>query len=214
MQFAKTTKKPRLVMVFDCSNYIVSLNIDLTTRKQSFMHFFDMNINISFVLNETPVKQLFSKQEIDGILKYQKILHQNKQVTYRESVFFTIADLHELPSSKFDNIFLCNNDEIVIKKAKELGVYIAIQRTDLPQQTALIHEVKTDKQNNKILDLYCFSHFEKHENQDDNGFMYIRFHNAIPNLDKVDNFFNMIFELVGDVDKAIFMETLENFKMN
>lgn len=213
MQFAKAAKKSRLNLVFNCSNYIVCLNMDLTARKQSVMHFFDYNLNLKALLTQTPVKQLFSNNEINSILDYQKKLLQNIYIIQREDVFFTAAHHFELPS-KFDNIYTCFDNKIVIEKAKELGVYYTIERTDLAQQTSLIHELKTDKKNNKILDLYCFAHFEKKANPIDNGFVYARFHDALSNPDGIDDFFTIVTKTVGNFDKAFFINTLKDFMSN
>ena len=213
MQFAKATKKPRLSLIFDCSKYIVCLNMDLSVRKKSLMYFFDLNINLKSILTESPIKQIFSNQEINKILEYQKQLLQNIHITQREGVFFTLADHFELPSNS-TNIFTCFDDNIVIEKAKQLGAYYAIQRTDLPQQIALLHEIKIDKLNNEILDLYCFVHFEEKVNPSDNGFLYIRFHDAVTNPDKIEDFLKIIIQTVGDIERAFLINTIKGFMMN
>jgi hypothetical protein len=213
MQFAKIARKRRLNLVFDCSDYIVCLNMDLTKKQNSLMHFFNVKLDLKKILTETPVKQLFSVSEINSIIEYQKKIIQNIHIIQRESIFLTLAESFEMPTG-IDNIYTCLDDNIVIEKAKELGVYYTIERTDLALQTALIHELKNDKQSNKILDLFCFMHFDKKENPIDNGFVYIRFHDALNNIEKTENFFDIVTKTVGDFDRAFFTNTLKSFMSN
>ena len=58
----KLTDRPRLVMVFNCSNYIVSLNLDLTFRQKSFMYFFDMNFNLPKLFMFTTIRNFKNKK--------------------------------------------------------------------------------------------------------------------------------------------------------
>lgn len=87
----KLTEKPRLITVFNCSNYIVALNVDLTLTKKSFMHFFEKNFNIPKLFMLPPMRKLFSPQEMQSIVDYQKKIRDNPQVTHSENVTF-IAD--------------------------------------------------------------------------------------------------------------------------
>lgn len=84
----KLTDKPRFVTVFNCSNYIVSLNLDLISQK-SFMHFFEMNFNIPKLFLLPPMKKLFTPKEMQAIVDYQKKLRNNPRVANSENVTFT-----------------------------------------------------------------------------------------------------------------------------
>ena len=94
----KLTDRPRLVMVFNCSNYIVSLNLDLTFRQKSFMYFFDMNFNLPKLFMLKPIRRLFDPKEMQAVVDYQKKFIDNPEVAERENVTFTTENSFELPS--------------------------------------------------------------------------------------------------------------------
>jgi hypothetical protein len=94
----KLENRPRLVMVFNCSKYIVSLNLDLTFRQKSFMHFFDMDFNIPKLFMLKPMRKMFDPKEMQAIVDYQKKFRDNPEVAEREKVTFTTENSFELPS--------------------------------------------------------------------------------------------------------------------
>lgn len=214
IEIEKSKNRNGIATFFNLLNYLVYLRIDFRTNEDSLMYFFDLNIDIKTKFLQTRQNNLLSDKEIEHALHFQTELKKDVRIKQQAGeIFFTAGKTFEIPTN-FDNIYFCNIDDIVISKAKELNIYESIERTDLAQQTYLVQEKTTDKQKNKIVDFFCFVHSEKHKNPDDNGFIYIRFNDVLSNLNKMDDFFEIISFIARDFDKVIFTNFVNSISLN
>jgi hypothetical protein len=143
--------------------------------------------------------------------------------TRYDSVFTEKLDIVELtlaePFEKVikTNLFACDNDEIVLSKAKSLGVLPMIESLkDGDKVKVVLVDERLKVDNDNVTNIYALIHFGGHseERESDNGFAYIKIYDLLNNFDRVKDFEIAIENAGGKFDRAFFMERFDKHKLN
>lgn len=174
------------------------------------MHFVDFRINIdSYESNK-----IFSENVINGIKQiqsqYDKV-YNNKL----DTVELTFAE----PFEKIlkPNLFICDNDNLVLDKAKQLGVLPIIEKLkDADRIKVVLVDDKVIFDGKTITNVYALLHFAGYseERKNENGFAYLKLFDLLNNLDKIDDFQKAVEGAGGKFDRGFFMERFTNKRLN
>jgi hypothetical protein len=190
--------------------WIVLYKANITNDESAKMYFFDFRRD----LTDLGSLKVFSQRTLNAI----KTLQDRYIVVFPsnlDTVELTFAEPFEKVTKP--NFFICDIDNVVIEKAKLLGVFPAIEnlKNDEKVKVAIADEkVKIDK--GKITNIYAIFHFEEHgeERQNENGYMYLKIYDLLNNIDRLNDFQNVIEKSGGKFDRSYFMERFHIAKSN
>ena len=206
----KQTRKEAFSSITVFGRWLVVYQANLASDEDTIMHFIDFRID----LTSNGKEEIFSANTLQNLITLQ---------TRYDTVFTDKMDTVELTLAEpFEtvvrgNIFACDQDEIVIAKAKELGVFPMIENlVGNDKVKVTIADEKHTVDNETLTNVYAVIHFGGHseERKHDNGFAYLKIYDLLNNIDKIDAFQNAIEEVGGKFDRAFFMERFDKRKLN
>lgn len=206
----RLTNKNAISCITVIGRWIVIYQSNLTNDDDTIMHFIDCRIDIEPIANGN----IFSEKTIQGIKtiksEYDKVYNDNL-----DTVELTFAE----PFEKIlrPNLFFCDNNEIVLQKARQLGTFPIIETLkegDRVKVTIVDEKVIVD--NNRILNVYALIHFGGHseERKDENGFAYVKIFDLLNNPQNIDDFQKAIEGAGGKFERAFFMEKFAIDRLN
>lgn len=206
----KQSRKDAFSIMTVVGRWLVVYQANVANDNDTMMHFIDFRVDLTNreeddIFSENTVQNLIALQE-----KYDTVYNEKMN-----TVELTLAEPFETVIR--GNIFACDNDEIVIAKAKELGVFPMLENlvgNDRVKVTIADERQTIDKET--VTNIYALIHFGGHseERKHDNGFAYLKIFDLINNLDKIDAFQDAIEEAGGKFDRAFFMERFDKHKLN
>ena len=206
----KANNKNAVICMTVLGRWIVVYKSNLTNDDDTIMYFLDFRIEAELFLQQ----DIFSEKIISGIKQIQ---------TEYDKVYNDSIDNFELtfaePFEKIlkPNLFVCDNDNIVLDTAKRLGALPIIKnlKEGNTVKVTLIDE-KIKLEDKSILNIYALIHFGGHgeESRNENGFAYIKLFDLINNLDKINDFQKFIEGAGGKFDRIFFTERFTNERLN
>jgi hypothetical protein len=168
----------------------------------------DYDFSTSFVVREF---KPFSDKQTNQIKQIQDEIRQNIEET---QVVLTDADPDELPTD-LEGIYSCNVERVVIQKANELEVLYELDNAEHEEsrKTVIADECIINKFNIRIVNLYCFIHWEQQTDKKDNGYRYIKLRDLTNNFDKIAHFEESLKPYIGDKERAILKEKIDTFQL-
>jgi len=206
----KKNNKNSVSFITVLGRWIIFFHSNLTDDKNTSMHFFEYSLDTKILKKA----DIFSDKVLAGI--------EQTQLKYYE-VFNDKLDTFELsfaePFEKVlkPNLFLCDIDDLVLHKAKELGVLPMIEKLKKGDRVKVVLiDEKITIDNNIITNIYALIHFGGHsdEQKNENGFAYIKLFDLINNIDKIVDFQKAIEGTGGKFNRASFMERFTKDKLN
>lgn len=215
--FVKTgfdSDKDNITLVMECGRYILIYSEDKSGESKS-MSFFDYRVNLTDLkrLGAISDNRFYLAEQVQGKINQMALI--NKYVVENEIELFC-AEPYEIILE--DDFFSCYNDEIVIKRAKELGVYVIINNLNPGEmvRVALVDEIEVIN-NAKFKNVYAFAHFGNHPDvkKEENGYTYVRLRNVQENTSKLDKFFQVVDAMgCSKYDKDFWIERLAKERHN
>jgi hypothetical protein len=206
----KQTRKEAFSSITVFGRWLVVYQANVSDDENTIMHFIDFRVDLTSHGQE----EIFSDNTLKNLVTLQ---------TRYDTVFTDKMDKVELTLAEpFEtvvkgNIFACDNDDIVIAKAKELGVFPMIENLIGNDKVKVsIADEKQTVDNEIITNIYAVIHFGGHgeERKHDNGFAYLKIYDLQNNFDKIDDFQKSIEAVGGKFDRAFFMERFDKHKLN
>jgi hypothetical protein len=206
----KKSRKEAFSSITVYGRWLVIYQANVANDEDTIMHFIDFRVDLTG-LGEN---EIFSKKTLENLMILQ---------TRYDTVFTDKMDTVELtlaePFEKVvkGNLFACDNDEIVLNKAKSLGVLPIIENLkDGDKVKVVLADERLTVDNENITNVYALIHFGGHseERKHDNGFAYIKIFDLLNNFDRVKDFEAAIENAGGKFDRAFFMERFDKHKLN
>lgn len=170
----------------------------------TIMQLIDFRINMMGNENE----EVFSANTLKNI--------QNLQERY-DKVFEEKNDTIELSYAEaFEqmikpNFFACESDDLVLQKARDMGVLPAIGRDPGNGRIKVVlADEKTFCNDEPLTHIYAFMHFTGN----DGGFAYLKIYDLMRNPGLIDDMQKGIEEAGGKFDRAYLMERFDTAKLN
>lgn len=206
----KQTRKEAFSSITVCGRWLVVYQANISNDKDTIMHFVDFRIDLASRGEE----EIFSPNTLQHLVTLQE-KYDAVFTDKMDTVELTLAEPFETVIK--GDIFVCDDDEIVICKAKELGAFSMIETlvgNDRVKVTITDEKQTIDKE--IVTNIYAFIHFGGHgeEKKHENGFLYLKIFDLQNNLNKIDAFQNAIEEAGGKFDRAFFTERFDKTKLN
>lgn len=206
----KSTNKNAVSCVTVLGRWIVIYQSNLINHDDTIMYFIDFRIDVELIEKEN----LFSKKTIQGIKtiqsEYDKIYS-----TKLDTVELTFAE--PLERVLKPNLFICDNNDLVLQKAKELGTLPIIETLMEGDRVkvALVDE-RVIIDNKTITNVYALIHFggSSEERINENGFSYIKIFDLLNNVQNIDDFQKAIEGAGGKFDRVFFMDKFTIDRLN
>ena len=200
----KADKKPfSLISVF--GRWIVVYSANGVDNDDTIMHFIDFRIDI----DANPIEELFSANTVNNIKQIQAKYDAVWQDKF-DTVELSFAEPYEKVVK--GNIFACDDDDIVLAKAKQLGALAMLQK-DSDRLTVSLVDEKVKDGDTLIVNAYALIHFSKTE-EENSRFGYIKLYNVRDNFNQAEEFLAAIEKIGGKFDRAFFMEKFTREKWN
>lgn len=206
----KQTIKEAFSSITVFGRWLVVYQANVSDDESTIMYFIDFRVDLTSHGQE----KIFS----DNTLKNLMIIQTKYDTVFTDKmdkVELTLAEPFETVVK--ENFFACYNDDIVIAKAKELGVFPMIENLIGNDKIKItIVDEKQTVDNEIITNIYAIIHFGGHgeERKQDNGFVYFKIYDLRNNFDKIIDFQNAIEKAGGKFDRVLFMERFDNHKLN
>lgn len=186
--------------------WIVVYQANVASEDDTILYFVDFRIEID------PFEgQVFSPKAIVGI----KQLQQRYDSAFKpamDSVELSFAEVHENVIKP--NLFACGVDEIVLKKAKELGVLPTIQPSvDDGRVRVTLSDDWEEKDGKMLLHIYALIRFSRTD-EEESGYGYLRAYDVQNNRNLIDDFWEAIQKTGGDFERSYLIERFTNVKLS
>lgn len=207
-QSANSKKAFTTLTVF--GRWIIGYKSNGLNDNGTIMYFIDFRIDISSFGSSN----VFSQDTLKNLMELQNsydTVFENEM----DYVELTLAEPFEKVLK--ENLFACDSDEIVLSKAKSLGVLPMIETLKTGDRVkVVVADEKLKIDNNNITNVYALIHFGGHsqERKHDNGYFYIKIYGLLNNYDKIKDFEAAIEKAGGKFDRAFFMERFDKNKLN
>ena len=210
IQQQKLTNKNAVSCITVLGRWIVIYQSNLTNDNDTIMHFIDFRIDIAPIANDN----IFSEKTIQGIRtiqsEYDKVYNDKL-----DTVELTFAE--PLEKVLKPNLFICDNNDFVLLKAKELGALPIIETLKVGDRVkvAFVDE-KVIIDDKTITNVYALIHFGGHseERKNENGFAYIKILDLLNNLQNIDDFQKAVEGAGGKFDRAFFIDKFTVDRLN
>lgn len=206
----KQTSKKAFSSLTVSGRWLVVYQANVHDDDDTMMHFIDFRMDLDFYKNE----ELFSQNTLNNLItlqsRYDSIFSQKM-----DTVELTLAEIYEKVIK--DNLFACDNDDIVFAKAKDLGALPMIENLHGNEKVRVaIVDEKQEVDDSIITNVYAIIHFDGHGEgrEKDNGFVYIKIYDLLNNFNLVQDFQDAVENAGGKFDRAFFMERFDKYKMN
>lgn len=189
--------------------WIVVYQGDVTDESETIMHFMDFRMDYSDADNLT----IFSPNTLHNIIQLQQ--RYDKVFTPKhDTVELTFAEPFERVSKP--NLFTCDIDSEVIKRAKALGVLPMLETmTGADKLKVVLADEKVKDEDRTIINVYALIHFgDYHNNDADNGFGYLKIHDLARNADRIADMEAAIQGMGGSFNRAYLMQRFDEAKLN
>lgn len=204
----KKTKTGPFTSITVYGRWLILYQAIPTSDDETMMYFVDFRID----LDSSESAQVFSQNTLNSFKtlqsRYDSVFqpkHDTAELTYAEPYEKIIKP----------NFFTCDNDDIVLQKAKALGVLTAIENLNDKETIRVgISDEKITIDKKTITNLYAIMHLGGNENQNDNGYIYLKIYDLANNFDKVDDLEIAINGAGGNFDRGFFMERFDTTKLN
>ena len=210
IELQKASNKNSVTCMTVLGRWIIVYKSNLLNDADTIMYFIDFRTDTeSFIKND-----VFSKDTILGIEKIQN----QYDIVFNEKLDTVQLSFAE-PFEKIlqPNLFICDNDEIVIETAKRLGAFPIIEKLKNGDKIKVVLiDDKIILEGITFTNIYALIHFGGHdENQkNDNGFAYIKLFDLPNNLDKIDDFQKAIEGTGGKFERGFFMDRFTTDRLN
>lgn len=206
----KLTNKNGVSIITVFGRWILIYQSNVTADKNTVMYFIDFRIDITPIANGN----VFSEKTIQGIKQTQS-KYDKEYSSSLDTVELTYAEPFEKVLKP--NLFFCDNDHLVLDKAKQLGALPIIETLKEGDRVkvALVDD-KVTFDDKKIVNVYALIHFGGHseEKKHENGFAYLKLFDLLNNLDIIDDFQKAIEGAGGKFDRAVFIERFTKERLN
>ena len=204
----KQTRKGAFSIVTVFGRWLVVYSADVTNDEEEIMHFIDFRVD----LTDDAGQGLFSDNTLRNMIELQT-RYDSAFSDKMDTIELTFAELYEIVGT--GGIIMCDNNDIVIAKAKVLGVFPMIEHLHGNDKVKVsLADEKVTIDNKIITNIYAVIHFGGHSDESDNGFAYLKLYDLLNNFDKIDAFQKGIEEAGGKFDRAFFMERFDKHKLN
>jgi hypothetical protein len=206
----KQTRKEAFSSITVFGRWLVVYQANVSDDEDTIMHFIDFRID----LTNDGLGGIFSEKTLQNLIALQT-RYDSVYKDKMDKVELTLAEPFETVVKS--NLFACDDDDIVISKAKELGVFPMLENLVGNDKVKItIADEKQTVDNEIITNIYALMHFGGHgeERKHDNGFAYIKIYDLLNNFDKINDFQNAIETAGGKFDRAFFMERFDKHKLN
>ncbi|MBK9638153.1 MAG: hypothetical protein IPO63_10180 [Bacteroidetes bacterium] len=204
----KKTKESAFSCMTIVGRWIVIYKTNVLNDHNTTLKFIDFRINVD-ELNED-----FSENTIKGVKQIQTE-YNNEFIPSLDNVELTFAETHEEIIK--ENLFFTDQDVLVVRKAKKLGVLEIIGNLKVEDglKVAFVDE-KESLNDKEIVNRYAFINFgEHHENKKhENGLAYLKIFDFSNNFDIINDFQLAIENLGVKFDRALFVDKFGPEKLN
>jgi len=197
----KKANKDTMIIVTDLGRWILIFQSNIKDDENTMMQFLDFRTDID----------AFAKNKI-----YKTNIIQNiKTIQNQYGIDYNSIDIVELTYAEpYENVvklnfFICTQDDIILSKAKELGILPMIETLKEKDKTKIAFADEKIKVSEKtITNIFVFVNFGQH-NKDpkDNGFTYLKIFDFANNYNLINDLQKTVEHLTGgQIDNAFFME--------
>lgn len=206
----KATNKNAISCMTVFGRWIIIYQSNLTNDEDTMMHFIDFRVDIEPI----DKNKIFSEKAIQGIKtiqrKYLEVFSDNLN-----TVELSFAEPFEKVLKP--NLFICDDNEFVLRKAKELGALPVIEilkEGDRAKVVLLDDKVVIDGKT--ITNIYALMHFGGHseEQKNENGFAYLKLFDLLENFENLDDFQKIVEVAGGEFDRAFFINKFNISSLN
>ncbi len=197
-------------MIANVGRWITIFQSNLTDADSLLLHFIDFRIDV----DPLEKNNHFSAGVIKSIKQFQVEYDKNFNQS-SDTVELTYAEPFEKVVK--GSIFVCDNDNEVLKKANALGALLAVKTLDIHDKVKIVFVDERMSLNDKpVLNIYGMVQFGGHilEQAHENGFAYFKLFDAENNFEKIIDFISIIEKAIGKIDRAYLSERFPGFNIN
>jgi hypothetical protein len=150
-----------------------------------------------------------------NVLANMKVMQFRYDEVYKESMdIFEVSYWHHGEQILRRNLVTCDDDDIVLAKANELGALVTLQTLNEPETLKVILvDEKIQEDDLLTVNSYAMIHFGKTE-KEESGFAYLKIYDLLNNFDLAEDFLNTLEKLGGKFDRVFFMEKFKPERWN
>ena len=197
-------------MIANVGRWITILQSNLTDADSLLLHFIDFRIDVDSLERNNH----FSVGVINAIKQFQKDYDKNFNQN-SDTVELTYAEPFEKVVK--ENIFVCDDDKEVLKKANTLGVLLEVKSLDDNEKVKIVFVDERISLNDKpVLNIYGMVQFGGHPSEQacENGFAYFKLFDIENNFEKLVDFISITEKAIGKIDRAYLSERFPGFHFN
>ena len=204
----KQSREKAFSLITVMGRWLIFYKANVLNDDHTLMNFIHFGVDLSTQKVDS-VYSIADLQALSGLqIRYDKV-YTDKM----DTVALVFQEPYETALS--ENVFVCDDNNIVIAKAKELGISPMIENLFGKDKVKVTIADETKMVGDKeVISLYAIVHIIGNNDLSENGFFYLKIYDLKNNLNKIDKFISSINDFGVYFTRAFLMERLSKYKLN